>query len=79
MKKNKIVKDMVDLTKINVASTVGVISMNSLPSTPQAPALESAKAFAGQTFGLAATLQSTKSLMDTVEDFGKIGKKRRRR
>lgn len=79
MPAKKVIKDITDITKINVASTVGVIAMNSLPSTPQAPALEATKGFASQTFGLMSTLQSTKSILGMVEDFEKIGKKRKRR
>ena len=80
MKKKKYdpLKDIVEGMKINVASGVGVIAMGSLPSTPQAPALEGAKSFAGASFGMISTIHSAKSVFSSLESLEMPKKKRRK-
>ena len=78
-KKYDPVKDIMDITKVNMASGIGVIAINSMPSTPLAPAMEGAKSFAGASFGMIGTLQSTKAVMNSLNAFSEVTKPRKKR
>lgn len=78
-KRKTALDDITELTALNIGSTVGVSAIYSLPSTPQVPAIESAKGFAGQAMGLLPTMKGASALLRSVEDLEKLGKKRRKR
>jgi len=81
-KKSNSVNDIANLTRMNVASTTGVIAMHSLPSTPHAPALESAKGFVGSSFGVMQTVGAGKAVLgslETLKDVDRRTKKRKKR
>lgn len=78
-KKYDPLSDIMDITKINVASTVGVVAINSMPSTPQVPAMESAKGFAGTSMGLMSTITSGKALINSLEGLDDLSKPKKRR
>jgi hypothetical protein len=75
MKKKSLVRDMADMTALATGGAIYTSTVYSLPSTPQAPALESAKAFGGQAIGLATTIKGASMLMKSVKELEKIGKK----
>ena len=78
-KKYDPVKDIMDITRVNVASTVGVVTINSMPSTPLAPAMEGAKSFAGASFGMLSTMQSSKAVLNSLNAFSEVTKPRKKR
>ena len=66
---------------MSVASTVGVVAMNSLPATPNVPAMEGAKSFAGSAFGMMQTIGAGKAVLgslETLKDLDRQPKKRKR-
>lgn len=78
-KKSSAVGDVVGLTKLNIASTMGVIAMESLPDTPQVPLMAGAKRFAGSTFGLMQIVGGGSSALKSLERLGKISKPKKKR
>jgi len=81
-RKSNPVNDIANLTKMNVASTTGVITMHSLPSTPHAPAMGLAKGFAGSAFGIMQTIGAGKAVLgslETLKDVDRRTKKRKKR
>jgi len=77
-RKRDSVDDILDLTKVNIAGSVGLSTMYSLPSTPTVPAVDVAKGFAGTTFGLVGTMKGAGALLRSVGDLEKIGKRKRK-
>jgi len=80
-KKSNYVNDIANLTRMSVASTVGVTAMNRLPLTPHVPAMESAKSFAGSSFGIMQTIGAGKAVLGSLETLkgidGRTTKKKR--
>lgn len=73
----KAIKNVVEQTKHSIVSTVGVIVMSSLPSTPQVPAMASAKKFVGQSFATGQVVMGAKGMLDSLSGLEKLGKKRK--
>ena len=73
-KKRSALGDIVELTALNVGSTVGLSAIHSLPDS-RVLAVESAKGFAGQAMGLLPVLKGAGMLLCSVEELEKMGKK----
>ena len=81
-KKNSAIKDVVDLTKLQVASTVSIMITGSLPETPQVPAMGVATRFTGSMMGVGQIVKGAKIPLNSLkrlEEMGKPPRKRRRK
>lgn len=71
--------DILDLVGFSVGASAGVAVMNSLPDTPQVPAVKTAKGFAGAAMGSMVTLKGASVLMDGLKDLEKASRRKKRR
>jgi len=60
---------------LNVASSVGVTAMGSMPLPVAAPALGAAIPAVGGAFGIMQSLHAAKGVLKMTEEMGKVGKK----
>ena len=78
-KKSNSLNDIADLTRISVASTVGVVTMNSLPATPNVPAMEGAKSFAGSAFGMVQTIGAGNAVLGSLESLQSLDRRSKKK
>lgn len=78
-KKSSAVGDVIGLTKLNIASTMGVITMESLPDTLQVPLMTGAKRFAGSTFGLMQIVGGGSSALKSLKRLRKVAKPKKKK
>jgi len=62
---------------LNVASSVGVNVMGSMPVPTAAPALAGAVPAVGGMFGIMNTLHSAKGVLKMTEELGTVGKRKK--
>ena len=78
-KKNSAIKDVVDLTKLQVASSVSIMVTGSLPETPQVPAMGLATRFTGSMMGVGQIVKAAKIPLKGLTELEKLSRQTKRR
>lgn len=78
-KKYNPVKDVMELTKLQVASTTSMIVTGSLPASPQVPMLGEAQKFTGAAFGTAQVIKGSMIPLKSLGQLDELAKKAQKR
>ena len=78
-KKNSAIKDVVDLTKLQVASSVSIMVTGSLPETPQVPAMGLATRFTGSMMGVGQIVKGSQIPLKGLTELEKLSRQTKRR